>query len=162
MKKILLLFVVISISCKTEKSTFQFSKKALNDTFLSENNTEIQFKDIIKQYKGKKVLIDIWATWCKDCIVGFPDVKKLQNKHKDVVFLFLSLDKEIDKWKNGIEKHNLQGEHYYISSGWKGDFCSSINLDWVPRYMVINKNGEITLFKAIKATDNSITKALND
>ena len=41
-----------------------------------------------------------------------------------------------------------------------GDFVDFINLGWIPRYMVINEQGEITLFKATNASDKNIIKAL--
>ena len=89
-----------------------------------------------------------------------PKVKKLQKKNKNVVFLFLSLDKTTENWKKAIKTFKIKGEHYYIASGWKGAFCSSIDLDWIPRYIVINPEGEISLYKAIKADDDRISNAL--
>jgi len=78
------------------------------------------------------------------------------------VFLFLSLDKTTENWKKAIKTFKIKGEHYYIASGWKGDFCSSIDLDWIPRYIVINPEGEIALYKAIKADDSRIESILKD
>lgn len=154
---LILLFSIFS--CNTEVPT-QFSEEALNDTFitLEENNTT--FKDILSTHKGKTILIDLWATWCKDCIVGMPKIKALQNEFKDVVFVFLSLDKNEKAWKRGIKKYNLTGEHYFIQSGWDGVFCDFINLNWIPRYMVINKAGNIELFKAVKADDDKLIQAI--
>jgi len=137
-----------------------FSEAALNEKFFSENDVEISFSEILQQYKGKTVFIDIWASWCKDCIVGMPKVQKLREENPEVVFLFLSLDKEIESWKHGIEKYGVVGENYFIPAGWKGDFCSSIDLDWIPRYMVVNPEGEISLYKAIETNDENLLKAL--
>ena len=41
-----------------------------------------------------------------------------------------------------------------------GEFVDFINLNWIPRYMVINESGEITLFKATNAADKEIKEAL--
>jgi hypothetical protein len=71
------------------------------------------------------------------------------------------LDKETESWKHGIEKYGVIGENYFIPSGWKGPFCSSIDLDWIPRYMVINPKGEISLYKAIETNDENLLKELN-
>lgn len=159
MKKLIVLIAIITLGCKVEVPA-QFSGKALNDTFITLDEKEVTFKEIINKYKGKKVVIDVWASWCKDCIVGMPKVKKLQKEYPDVVFLFLSLDKSVKKWKKGIERFNLTGEHYFMQSGWKGDFGNFLNLDWVPRYLVVDKTGAIQLFKAIKATDKKVVEAL--
>jgi thiol-disulfide isomerase/thioredoxin len=101
-------------------------------------------------------LIDIWASWCKDCIAGFPDLKKLQQDNPDLDYVFLSLDKEIDRWKAGIKKYDLKGDHYYIKSGWKGPLCSSIDLDWIPRYILLDASGTIKVYRAITTKDNQL------
>jgi hypothetical protein len=43
----------------------------------------------------------------------------------------------------------------------KGAFGKSIALDWIPRYMVVNKEGKLVLFKAIETTDERIIEVLN-
>jgi thiol-disulfide isomerase/thioredoxin len=159
MKKIILIIVVVFFSCKTENPT-QFSQKALNDIFISLDEKTITFQEVINQYKGKKVLIDVWASWCGDCIKGLPKVVTLQNENPDVVFLFLSLDKNLDDWKTGIEKYNVNGEHYFMKSGWEGDFGSFLGLDWIPRYVVVDEKGHISMYKAVEANDSQILEAL--
>lgn len=155
-----LLILLISVfSCNFEVPT-QFSEEALNDTFITLEGENIAFKNILETHKGKTIVIDLWATWCRDCIVGMPKVKALQSEFKDVVFVFLSLDKSQKAWKSGIEKYKLSGEHYYMQSGWDGVFGDFINLNWIPRYMVINKAGNIELFKAVKADDDKLIQAI--
>lgn len=158
MNIIIIIFVTL-FSCNTETPT-KFSEAAMNDTFISHEGNSVKFKDIIAQYKGQPIVVDIWATWCRDCIVGMPKVKKLQEKFPNATYLFLSLDKKQDAWKKGIEKYKITGEHYYMQSGWDGVFGEFLNLDWIPRYMVIDSEGNIKLFKAIKANDRAIAKAL--
>ncbi|TYP97956.1 thiol-disulfide isomerase/thioredoxin [Tenacibaculum adriaticum] len=159
MKKIILLVVIILASCKTKNPT-QFSKESLNDTFITLNGESQSFKDILDQYKGKRILIDVWASWCGDCIKGMPKVEQLQAENLDVIYLFLSLDKTIEEWETGIKKYKVKGEHYFMQSGWKGDFGSFLGLDWIPRYVVVNEQGEIDLFKAVEAGDERILDAL--
>ncbi len=157
MKTVILFLFFITIAQAQETS---FTKEALNDVFLSENGKEITLSETLKQYQGKTVFIDVWASWCKDCIAGMPKVQKLRKENPDIVFLFLSLDKETDSWKHGIEKYGVIGENYFITSGWKGALCSSIDLDWIPRYMIVNPDGKISLYKAIKTDDANLLKAL--
>ena len=160
MKKIILIITILAfISCNNEIPT-QFSDKALNDTLITLNEKEITFKDVLTQYKGKKIVIDIWASWCGDCIKGMPKVVQLQKEYPEAVYLFLSLDKSITQWKNGIEKYHVKGEHYFLKSGYKGEFDAFIDIDWIPRYMVINEDGGINLFKAVKANDIKIKESL--
>lgn len=160
MNVLLILFVSL-LSCNTETPT-EFSKEALVDTFLSLDETPITFEDILATYKGKTLVIDVWASWCGDCLRGMPKVKALQEDNSDVTYVFLSLDKSVDSWKRGIEKYNVVGEHYYMQSGWKGPFGEFINLDWIPRYIVVDKEGKIAMFKAVEADDERIIAALKE
>lgn len=35
---------------------------------------------ILEAHKGKTVVVNVWASWCKDCIVGLPNLKALQAR----------------------------------------------------------------------------------
>ena len=155
-----LLILLISVfSCKTETPT-TFSEEALNDTFITLNGNSIPFKEILEAHKGKTIVIDVWASWCSDCIKGMPKVKALQSNFKDVEYIFLSLDKNQEAWKKGIKKYDVKGEHYFMQSDWKGPFGTFVELDWIPRYMIVDANGKIKVFKAIEADDNKLIEAL--
>ncbi|PQJ77525.1 TlpA family protein disulfide reductase [Polaribacter glomeratus] len=160
MKKIILLLFIVFVSCNSKKPT-QFSEEANMEMLLGLDDSKITLREVIYEHKGKKILIDVWASWCKDCIVGFPKVKELQKEFPDVVFLFLSVDRSSPSWKRAIEKYNLIGEHYNLPEGMDdGAFVNFINLSWIARYMVIDEAGEISLFKATDASDEKIKKAL--
>ncbi|MCB0468992.1 MAG: TlpA family protein disulfide reductase, partial [Aequorivita sp.] len=75
MKTLIALLLFVGFAQAQQKF---FSEAALNEKFFSENDVEISFSEILQQYKGKTVFIDIWASWCKDCIVGMPKVQKLR------------------------------------------------------------------------------------
>jgi thiol-disulfide isomerase/thioredoxin len=160
MKKIYFLFIILCASCNFEKPT-EFSELALNDTVYDLNNTAFSIKEVLHQYKGKKVLIDVWASWCGDCIKGLPSVRNLQKKYTNVIFLFLSVDKSKNAWKNGVQRFQIKGAHYNLPKGMKsGKFIDFISLGWIPRYMVIDEQGNISLFKATSASDSGIIEAL--
>ncbi|MFD2541933.1 TlpA family protein disulfide reductase [Lacinutrix gracilariae] len=163
MKKHLLVvcFSILFISCKAQETPTQFTQEALNDTFISFEGENISFKQILEKHKGSTILIDVWASWCGDCIQGMPKVKVLQETNTEMVFLFLSADKSITSWKKGINKYQVKGEHYFMPKGMKSIFSKSIDLDWIPRYLIIDAQGNIKLYKAIKADDSELLKALN-
>ena len=146
MKNYIPIFIlaVFFSSCNFETPT-QFSDTAKTDVLNSLSGGKASFKEVIGQYQGKKVLIDIWASWCADCVKGMPTIKRLQREFPEVVFLFLSVDKKNTAWKRGMRK---------------GDFVDFVNLKWIPRYMVIDEIGEISLFKATNSSDKSIESAL--
>lgn len=160
MKKIFILFaVLLLLSCSEDPK--QFSEEANLEMLVGLDKSKITLREVLYQHKEKKVLIDVWASWCKDCIVGFPKVKALQKEFPEVVFLFLSVDRSNPSWKRAIKKYNLEGIHYNLPKGQnEGDFVDFVNLGWIPRYMVIDEKGEISLFKATNASDKKIIEAL--
>lgn len=154
------LMLFLSIACTNAQTPKEFAKESLDYKMVSPEGQEITFKDVLKKYKGKTIVIDVWASWCPDCIKGMPKVVNLQQQFTDVVYLFISADKTPEAWKKGIEKYNVNGEHYLLTDGMKGAFGKSIKLDWIPRYMVVDKKGKIALFKAIEADDENLITTL--
>lgn len=138
-----------------------FSEEALNQKVLTLDNESIELREVFEQNKGEIIVLDIWATWCKDCIEGLPQLQALQAQNPEVIFVFLSVDRKKNAWKNGIEKYQIAGKHYWFDSGWKNDFNNYIDLNWVPRYLVVNQQGEIAKYYAVKANDPSIQSTLD-
>jgi thiol-disulfide isomerase/thioredoxin len=150
-------------SCTQAQDKTTFSSEALNSKMTSLEGKEIAFKDILAQYKGKTVVIDVWASWCPDCIKGMPKVHKLQEQFPNVAYLFLSYDREDARWKEGIKKYGANGDNYHVGTSMKqGEFAADIKLDWIPRYMVVDKDGNIALFKAIEADDAKLIETLKN
>jgi thiol-disulfide isomerase/thioredoxin len=162
MKYISMFVVFIFFSCAQGQDLVVFPQEALEDVFLSLAGEENSFASILERHKGETIFIDVWAAWCRDCIEGMPKIKKMQAEFSDVTFLFLSLDRSVASWKKGIKKHTLEGSHHFISSGWKGAFGKAIDLDWIPRYMIVNKTGVISLYRAIALDDYRIKQVLKN
>lgn len=160
MKKLILVLITLSfINCNSQQPT-QFSEKAMKNMLFSLTDESLTLGKVIQQYKGKKVLIDVWASWCADCIRGLPRVKELQQAFPDVVFLFLSVDKKNIAWKRGIQRFKIEGEHYLVENGFDSELGDFLNLNWIPRYVVLDETGSIRLFKATKSSDKAILEAL--
>ncbi len=150
-----------SISCGNAQKK-EFSKDALKGKLTDTESKEVTFKEILKKHKGKTVVIEFWASWCSDCVKAMPKVKEMQANNPNVVYVFISMDKTFDKWKAGIEKHEIAGDHYWVNDekGMKGTFGKSVDLDWIPRYMIINKKGQIELYRAIETDFEKINATL--
>ena len=161
MKKsiVILLIGLLLVSCKKEILT-EFPQEALQESMRTIDGKNITFEEILNKNKGKTIFIDIWASWCGDCLEGIPGVKEIQKNNPQLTYLFLSLDRKESSWKAGIQKHNLVGEHYYVKSGFKGPFGKAIGLDWIPRYMIVNPDGSIKLFEVIKTNDEALLTAI--
>lgn len=162
MKRVFLLVFIVFIACNKEEPT-TFSEAANLEMLIGVDGSKITLREVLYKHKGKKILIDVWASWCKDCIIGFPKINQLQKEFPDVTYLFLSTDFSKPSWKKAIKKYKIKGEHYNLPKGMNdGDFVNFINLSWLPTYMVIDEEGEIALFKAINANDKNIRNALEE
>jgi thiol-disulfide isomerase/thioredoxin len=146
---ILVFLTFLSSSCG-QKTTF--SDTTLNSKLTDIDGEKIDFQEIIDKHKGKTLVIEIWASWCSDCVKAMPKIKELQANNTDVSYLFISMDKDFQKWKSGIEKHQIIGDHYWVNDPdlMKGSFGKSIDLDWIPRYIILDKNQKIITYRAIE------------
>jgi thiol-disulfide isomerase/thioredoxin len=162
MKKLVALVIAFAtFSCTSNAQKTSFSETALSETLMTTNGGQIAFKDILKNHKGKTTVIEVWASWCGDCVKAMPKVKELQANHPEVAFTFISMDKTADKWLVGIEKHELKGDHYMANDQMKGVFGQAIDLNWIPRYIILDKTGKIVLYRAIETDFELIDATLN-
>lgn len=55
---------------------------------------ETSLRALMESYKGKTVMVNLWATWCKPCVEEFPELLKARNEMKDdgVELVLISLD----------------------------------------------------------------------
>lgn len=161
MKKIVLsiLAATATFACSNAQKK-EFSKESLSKKLVTTEKREILFESILKKHSGKVTVIEVWASWCSDCVKAMPKVKEMQGNNPNVDFVFISMDKAFDKWQNGIEKHELKGDHYWVTDGMKGEFGKSIDLDWIPRYIVLDKSGQIQIYRAIETDFDKINEQL--
>ncbi|WP_338791829.1 TlpA disulfide reductase family protein [Bernardetia sp. MNP-M8] len=103
------------------------------------------FEDVLAEYKGKVIYVDFWASWCPPCRGEMPSSQKLHSQFegKDVVFLYVSFDRAEDKWKNGIDKMDIKGVHFYPAADANQAVSSKYGISGIPRYMLVDKTGKV-------------------
>ena len=135
---------------KFEKSirTFSDGEQAMNFEGSSVDGKKISLTD----FKGKVVLVDVWATWCAPCKKEIPSLKKLEEEFqsKNIVFISYSIDelKDLNKWKKMIVDEKLKGIQLIGDAAWKSPICTNYSITGIPRFMVFNKNGKIVTIDA--------------
>ena len=140
----------------------KFSKEALAQKLQDEDGKSLSMQQIFNKYKGKVLVLDLWAGWCRDCLEVMPEVHDLQEKNPDVQFLFLSLDRTKDSFDKNLEKYNLKDkENYWFADGWKNNFNNYIDLNWIPRYLIVDQKDNIAKYYAITPKDPEIQLTLN-
>lgn len=98
----------------------------------------------MKDFKGKVVLIDTWATWCGPCKAQFPFLKELEAEYHgndNIVFVGISIDAEKDKtkWKKAIKDYGL-GAIQLLDDKSKS-FGRPHGITAIPRFCLIDKEG---------------------
>lgn len=140
----------------------KFSPEALSQKITNIDGKKVDISEIFKKHSGQIILIDFWASWCKDCIQAISGIKALKEKNPDVDFIYFSLDRSEEKWRSGLKKFEIENsENYWFDEGWQNRFNKYIDLNWIPRFMVINQRGGIAQYYAIVPDDPEIQKTID-
>lgn len=99
----------------------------------------------LSDYKGKIVLVDFWASWCKPCRAENPNVVKMYNKFKGKNFdiLGVSLDQDKNAWMAAIEKDQLTWKHISDLQGWDSPVAGLYGVQGIPATFLIDATGKV-------------------
>ena len=61
----------------------------------------------LRDYRGKIVLVNFWATWCPPCLEELPSLQALQKTMPQVVVLAISVDEDTDAYRRFLQLHPL-------------------------------------------------------
>jgi peroxiredoxin len=112
---------------------------APNFTFPGLDGKKVSLAD----YKGKVVLLNIWATWCAPCVAEMPSMQKLYQelKHEDFELLAVSVDESgAEAITPFMEKHKLS---FPVLLDPRGDIKSLYQVTGIPESFLIDKDGII-------------------
>lgn len=100
----------------------------------------------LSSLKGKVVLIDFWASWCRPCRAENPNVVRLFNKYQSKGFevYSVSLDRDKNSWVEAIAKDGLVWKSHVSDLGyWQSAVVKQYNISGIPMTFLIDKEGKI-------------------
>lgn len=109
----------------------------------------------LAQFKGKKVFVNLWATWCPPCRAEIPSIESLGAKadRNKVEFVMLSLDDNFEKAKTYAANNNMKLPLYYPAS----DLPQLFVTEGIPVTIIFNEKGEI-VFNQVGSSDYDTPK----
>jgi thiol-disulfide isomerase/thioredoxin len=128
-------------------------------------------KKSLDSFKGKYVYIDVWATWCRPCIQQIPYLQTLEKEYhnKNIEFVSISTDESRrsggsweaaeKKWRAFVKKNNMTGVQLW--SGQDFSFQQAYQINSIPRFILIDPEGEIIDSNVSRPSDPRLKSLLN-
>ena len=118
---------------------------------------------IINKYKGKRLLIDFWNTWCMPCRAAMSTIRPLKEQLTDVVYVYIAdASSPVNKWGEMIK--TISGVHVRLTEEQAAALAKIYKFSGIPTYFVVNKEGKITYqktsFPGVEKLKEELTSAM--
>lgn len=148
------------------------NKKEFYNKFVGKPAPSFSMQDVngktvsLSDLKGKPIYIDIWATWCGPCKAELPALKALEEEYtaKGITFVSISVDEanKKEEWKQFVKDKELKGYQLTTGEGWKNQFVQALEVQGIPRFVLIDANGNIINPDAPRPSSNKIKPVLDE
>ena len=159
MKKVLLFFVLLSLGAIAARA--QFIQQDLDNKYATElvkvgtaapdfkmKTPEGKTLQLSKFAKGKTVVLDFWASWCRDCRKDAPEVVRMYEKYRQhgIEFIGISMDTDVEAWKKAIGQFCITYPQVSELKKFKEtDIAKAYGVNWIPSMVVIGPDGQVKL-----------------
>lgn len=132
---------------------------------MSPDGRKTTLDKVLHEVRGKVAYVDFWASWCRPCCAEMEPAAELRErmKGKDVEFIYLSTDEDHSKMCGALDELKLTDcKVYRIQNPKAAKFMYEYNIQLIPRYMIIDKNGKIVNDNAPRPSSEEIEDILSE
>ncbi len=99
----------------------------------------------LSDLRGKVVLIDFWASWCRPCRIENPNVKRVYQRFQGKGFeiLGVSLDRDHESWVKAIKDDGLPWKHVSDLGFWNNAAAQQYGVSSIPYTVLVGRDGTI-------------------
>ena len=115
----------------------------------------------LEKFRGKIVLLDFWATWCKPCLYEMPHVKSMWEKYSGDRFVIIgvSLDSNSRALESYLKKEGITWPQYYDGKGWNNSISRLYGVKGIPHTVLIDESGVV---RAVGLRGDSLSRKVGD
>ncbi len=97
----------------------------------------------LSDYRGRVVLVDFWATWCKPCIAALPKLRELvaDLPADRFALLAISVDAKVETVTEFLEDEPMPWSNWHVGTG--SEVTRTLDVSSYPTYVLIDEHGEI-------------------
>lgn len=134
-------------------------RKGANFSYTDKDGKMVSLSD----FKGKVVLVDVWATYCGPCKAQIPALNKLEAELHDKEIVFVSVAQDGPKakatWLKMIKDKQMGGIQLIVAGG-NNVLANIYKIKAMPRYLIFDRQGNIVTAEAPLPSSQALKKML--
>ena len=154
--RIIVFIILVFVNTSTLSAQLKIGDKIPIFILNNQNNEEVSSK----QFNGKFILFDFWASWCAPCRLGNKKLVKLYNNSNSIKIeiIGISVDTDKTKWIKAIEKDKIKFTQLIDPKGFDANTAIQFGVEELPSQFLFNDKG---ILIAMNPTEEEIIKYLN-